>query len=99
MPGGFDEERAAIAAGIHRSQRVCADNGDRTARNGFQVTTRSGDGAAGSDGGDEMGHQPCSVRPDFRAGRVPMGLRVGRIVILIGKPGTVDLRGQPLGDF
>ena len=59
MPGGFDEERAAIAAGIHRSHRVCTDNGDRTARNGFQEFTGSGDGAAGSDGGDEWVTNPA----------------------------------------
>src|SRR5690606_35128886 len=85
-------------AGIHRALRVGTDDLHLPARHLFEVATGAGDGAAGADARDEMGHRALGIAPDLRAGGLVVAVRAVRVGVLIRFPGALDLAGQPVGD-
>ena len=64
----------------------------------LQVAADAGDRPAGADAGDEVGDPARGLAPDLRAGGVVVGLRVGRVAVLVGLEGAGDLLGQAVGD-
>src|SRR5712691_534678 len=62
----------------------------------FEVTARTGDGAAGANTCHESGDAPGGIAPYFRAGGGIMGGRIGGIGVLIGTAGTRNLISQSM---
>ena len=63
----------------------------------LQVPTRAADRATGSDARREDPDRAVGLAPDLRTGRLVLGLRVGRVRVLVGAIGPRDLFGQPIG--
>src|SRR5690606_12932480 len=83
---------------VDRALRVGADHPYPAARDLLEVAAGARDRAAGADPGDEVRDPALGLRPDLRAGRLVVRLRIGRVGVLVGLPRAGDLPGEPVGD-
>ncbi len=94
-----DALREVGASGVtrqHAALRIRADHDDVGSLR-LEVAGRAGDGAAGPDAGDEMGHSPVGLVPDLGAGRPLVGVRVLLVPVLVGLEGAGDVAGESGG--
>src|SRR5439155_24749022 len=64
----------------------------------LQEAGDAGHGATGAEAGNDHVDLAVGLRPDFRAGRFVVGLRVGLVEVLVRLKGARDLVTEPLGD-
>ena len=93
----LDEVGPTRTARIHRAFRVRADDAHPAVGHLLQIPARTGDGAAGTHPGDEMGHLAVGVIPDLGARRLVVADRTHRVGVLIGFPRAVDLLDETVG--
>src|SRR5882757_231180 len=98
VANALDVIRAAVAAGINRLMRIGTDNADGRILL-LEKPAGTGDRATGADSGDEMRDPTTRLPPYLRAGRLPMCLRICRIVVLVGEPRARRFFGEPPGDL
>ena len=92
----LDQVRPHLGRGVDRALRVGAD--DLQVRDALlEVAPGAGDRAAGADADDQVRETPAGLLVELGAGRLVVGLRVGRVEVLVGLEGARDLRGQALG--
>ena len=86
-----------LLVGVDRAHGVGADDLDGRVLL-LQVASRSGDRAAGADADDEVRELAVGLAPQLRPGRLVVGLRVGRVRVLVGLEGAGDLAREAVGD-
>ena len=97
LADALDEVGLDVVAGVDRADRVGADDLDgRVAL--LEVAAGAGDRAAGADAGDEVRDAAARLLPQLGAGGRVVGVRVGRVEVLVGLEGARDLLGQAVGD-
>ncbi|MCY1426513.1 hypothetical protein D9M71_423350 [compost metagenome] len=83
MRAGLDLLAGDGLADHRRADRFHRHREDRLALGVLDIAGNPGDGAAGTDPGDQHVHRAVGVVPDFRAGGLLVDGRVGRVVELL----------------
>src|SRR4029079_13471622 len=96
LADALDQVGAAAAAGVHRADRVGADDLDVGVLL-LEVASDAADRAAGADTGHEVGDPAVGLLPELGARLLVVGARVVRVGVLVGLPGIRLLR-EPVGD-
>ena len=96
LPDPLDEVGPPVAARVHRTDRVGADDVHPAVGDVLEVVAGARDRPAGADPRDEVRDSPVGLLPQLRAG-ADVRLRVGRVGVLVGLPAAVDLLDEPVG--
>src|SRR5690606_36404595 len=83
--------------GVDRADRVGADDLDVGVAL-LEVAPDAGDRAAGAHAGDQVRDPALGLLPQLGAGGAVVGLRVGRVEVLVGLERAGDLGREPVGD-
>ena len=86
LADALDEVGTPAASRVHGPLGIGPDDPHPPVADLLQVATGAGDGAAGADTGDEVGHAPVGLLPDLGPGRRLVRARVVEVGVLVGLP-------------
>ncbi len=96
-PDALDEVGMDLLVRVDRALRIGADDLDVRVLL-LEVASHPGDRAAGADADDEVRELAVGLAPQLRPGRLVVGLRVGRVRVLVGLEGAGDVAREAVGD-